>query len=457
MLEGVTWTINDPTIAEIDLPVNPGDPTAIKALSVGSTTVLASYGDQTGKLSLTTYAGGALPIGTLNWQIPSLGSCCISRIVSAVLADESTPAYYVEDDGAAGGNGAIRAISSNGQQQWIWPKGSSNRFPLLAAADDQGGAIYFANNDTENQFQSWGYVGRVDENGNETWQYQMSNSYTDFAIHPDGTILLLEGDFQNLGVDKLTALDPNSGQIKWGIPVTGTSQSVSQNFTIIPDPNGTNQFTGQPETTYEAYCTPGTSTSTSSSGTPPYGAISIGSEGTIYLPFSGNNMTVFDGEPCDPSPDPSHPGFPHRINQATASWSATSTLQMMAIHSDGTYSVQFVDTQSGSGTNWAFAVGPEYSPLGRPIPDGEGGVLFPYGASLYDISTSGSQKFGLPAGTSPYYFFMNDLIVGGDGTAYLTASNNVGFDTLLAIDIPRSNKMELHLYFSWPVDRTHGG
>lgn len=111
--------------------------------------------------------------------------CCVSRIVSAVLADESTPSYYVEDDGAAGGNGAIRAISSTGQQQWIWPTGTSTRSPILAAADDQGGAIYFANNDTENQFQSCCYLGRVDENGNETWQYQMTNGYEDYAVHPD--------------------------------------------------------------------------------------------------------------------------------------------------------------------------------------------------------------------------------------------------------------------------------
>jgi hypothetical protein len=87
--------------------------------------------------------------------------------------DDNTPDLYAEDDGAYGGYGAIRALTADGQQKWIWPSTSTKTIPTLLAGDDQGRAIYFASPDNiPGPFQSYCYFGRVDQNGNESWQCQ---------------------------------------------------------------------------------------------------------------------------------------------------------------------------------------------------------------------------------------------------------------------------------------------
>ena len=157
--------------------------------------------------------------------------------------DDNTPDLYVEDDGARGGNGSIRALAADGQQKWIWPSAPSDQFPLLIAADDQGGAFYLVSQNTPGPFDTYCYYGRVDQNGNETWQYQASNCQDDYAIHPDGTIFLVEPDFQATNATVVVALDPTTGQIKFTIPAPGNSL---------------------------------------------LGRMSISSDGSLYLPFSTN-------------------------------------------------------------------------------------------------------------------------------------------------------------------------
>src|SRR5207245_7689573 len=69
-------------------------------------------------------------------------------------------------------------------------------------------------------------------------------------------------------------------------------------------------------------------------------------------------------------------------------------LQMMVIQSDGSFSTQLLDSASVDAP-------------GRPIPDGQGGVLIAAsGAStstgaLYHASTSGTSKFSLPFNPTP--------------------------------------------------------
>jgi len=138
LINNPTWTSDDSSIAEVLPPANPGDPTLLQADAVGTTTLIASFGDRTGNAKISVLPAGApLPIGSVQWEIPSLGSYGIRKTVQALRVDENTPDLYVQDDGAHGGNGAIRAFTSEGQQKWIWPSTPSDQSPLLAAADDQ--------------------------------------------------------------------------------------------------------------------------------------------------------------------------------------------------------------------------------------------------------------------------------------------------------------------------------
>jgi len=349
-LNSPSWTLNDTSIAKIVPPVNPGDPILLQADAIGTTNLIASYGDRTGVGIVSVVAADAsLPMGSVQWQIPSLGPYGISKTVQAVRVDDITPDLYSQDDSANNGNGAIRALSADGYQKWIWRPAGTDNFPLLAAADNMGGVVYFASMDNPNQFQSYCYFGRLDENGNETWQYQETNCREDYAIHPDGTIFLVEPSFQTTNTDVITALDPNTGQIKFTIPAPGDVFSR--------------------------------------------GAMSISSDGSIYLPFSTNVDT-----------------------------------ELMVMQSDGSYTTQQLDSTPAQG-------------LGRAIPDGQGGALVTASTppALYHATTSGTSKFLLPI-TPPQifdaFYDSGPMLLGEDGTAYLVGSSDPSgpVDTQLAID-----------------------
>jgi hypothetical protein len=58
--------------------------------------------------------------------------------------------------------------------------------------------------------------------------------------------------------------------------------------------------------------------------------MSISSDGTLYIPLSGVS-TVFDGMPCDSSPDLNNSGYTHAVDTSAASWTATANLYLMAV------------------------------------------------------------------------------------------------------------------------------
>jgi IPT/TIG domain len=428
------WTFDDTSIAEIIPPQNPGDPTLLQADAVGATDFIASVGDRTGIATITVLpAGAAFPVGTVQWSVPPLGSFGFSKTIQSVRIDENTPDLYAEDDGAYGGNGSIRGLTADGQHKWIWPSTNQDKFPLLVAADNQGGALYFANQDTPNQFGSYCYFGRVDENGNESWQYQETNCSEDYAIAPDGTIFLVEDAFQNSAATVITALDPSTGQVKFTVPLPAASQvTTGADATEGLDPNRPSGL---------SYCTPGTSGSTVTSTSSIHGSISISSDGTVLIPFT-TSSDVTDAEPCDSSPDPSFPGYPHVVQPTDGSWSSSGTLQLMSIHPDGSTSVQQLDANSSSGTGQTPGQQVGFFGMGRAISDGQGGALLTISSppSLYHASTSGVSKFGLPitpdAPPGDDLYLSDSMLLGEDGSAYITGSSTpeAPVDTVLAID-----------------------
>lgn len=425
-ISGAAWSVSNPVIAQIDPPAN-GQPMLVQGNAAGITTLTAAYANQTGTATVTVLpGGGSLPSNGVAWSAPSLGSYGISKIIPAVPS-QGGAAFYAEDDGAYAGNGAIRAFDVNGQQLSIWPGSSaSDAFPLLVAADNQGGALYFANQDNPNQFQSYCYFGRMDQSGNETWEYQESNCNEDTAVGPDGTIYLLEDDFQNSGNNVLTALDPTSGQIKFTVLLPGfDTNEGGADYTMMPPP-------GDPNGPQQPYCTPGTTISAGSTSTNAqsfeHGNMFVGAYGTIYIPLTGGT-TYFDGEPCNSTPDPSNPGYTTVVtfaNDSQGSFTDTRTLYLMAVNTDGSYSVQTIDNQTLTGPGWLGA--PQYDVfLQRGAPDGQGGVFLPIEQTLYYTGgTNVSLPFPVPPG--------DDLALGSDGTAYVRQwdPNGSGYRNILS-------------------------
>ncbi|HEV2315551.1 MAG TPA: SBBP repeat-containing protein [Candidatus Acidoferrales bacterium] len=431
-VSGATWSVGNTTVAQINPPAN-GQPTLLQADAVGITTLVGSYGNRTAVATVTVLpAGSALPNGAVLWSVPSLGPYGMRKIVNAAPG-VGAPAVYAEDDGAYGGNGAIRAFDANGQQLWIWPPSSSDAFPLLAAGDNQGGAIYFASQDNPNQYDSYCYFGHVDENGNETWQYQETNCREDYGIAPDGTIFLVEPEFQNNGTVTVTALNPATGQMKFTVTMPGAGQNTSgADSSVLYDTNTDNYYT---------YCTPGTSGTTNYDTFANVGAMSIDANGNVYIPFS-TSIGTSDASGCDSSPDPNDPGYPHKVKPTDGNWTFSQSFQMMTIHPDGTYSTQQLDSASGSGTNAGGGSSGGFRGFERAIPDGQGGELVPIYSppTLYHVSSLGISKFSLPVQPPGFFDGFLDpdpLILGENSTAFLTgASSQYSYpiDTVLAIN-----------------------
>lgn len=420
VVNNLSWNVQENSVGIVEEPVNPGDPIVLRAIGVGTSAFSVASGNRTGQAQLTVLAGIALPVGTVRWKLPSLGPYGISRIIQSERVDDDTPVFYIQDDGVAGGNGAICALREDGQQKWIWPANGEARYPLVLAGDNFGGTIYIASNDVPNQFEGWCYLGRVDQSGIETWQYQFSNCYEDYAIHADdGTIFLLEPVFQNTASTQVTALDPNTGQIKFSLPLPQLSQSSGQNFRYDPA-NPTVPL-----------CAPGATIPPSSLAEARSGSLSIDADGTVYLTLSSESV-LYDAAGCDPGPDPWNP---YPVNTALASWTATATLHLMKIRLDGSYTLQTLDSRTNSGVNWSGAAAARFSRPGRAIPDGQGGVLLAQARALYRASTSGVTKFTLPIDAA-IPFYNTPLLVGEDGTAYLVGSSSYTSpnDRILAVD-----------------------
>jgi hypothetical protein len=436
----VTWTIDETSVAEINPPQQTGDPTVLQANEPGTANIIAAVGNRTGTAKVTVYNGTALPVGSVRWAVPSLAGG-IYNTVQATRVDTNTPDFYASDGGTF-----IRALTSNGQQKWVWPAAGVARFPFLLAADNQGGAIYFASNDVQNQFQGWCYVGRVDQIGHESWQYQETNCNEDYVIGADGTIFLLEEDFQNQGWTQITALDPNTGNIKFGVPLPADSDdAIALNFSFIAgDPgNAVNRF--------DPYCTPGTSanlyTMPGGSGAPGnipvlHGGLSVSSEGTIYLPIAPHGILTLDAGSCDPGSDPNHPLL---IDRSKATQTTNSPLQLFVISRDGTSAIQEVDSQSVTTINWNA---PQYltpnfrfnsGAPGRAIPDGNGGTFLVGYQTLYHGNGSGFSYSTLPISVPQCFatdYTCDPLLLGEDGTVYLTGhSSPTGpVDTATAVE-----------------------
>jgi IPT/TIG domain/PQQ-like domain len=422
-----TWSIGNPSLAAIIPPVNQGDPTLLQANVIGTTTLTGTSPDgRTGTAQVSILSGTSLPIGTVQWEIPSLGNSTpgITNMVQTLRIDDTTPDFYVFDSAANGGSGAFRALTATGQQKWMFtPSAPGGEELALLAADDQGGFIYTRDDSSDRLM-----VGRVDENGNQSWLVSTPGFASNVAIHPDGTIYFVQQDYLNTGSSPtaVMALDGATGQLKFTIPLPSSSSS-STDISNLNDPAGGPGGDGYP--LLAPYCTPGTSSAPSTFPT-NYGSLTISSGGIVYLPI-GPGTSTYHAMPCDSSPDPLHPGFPHLVKTTDGNVTESSNLQVLAINSDGSYSFRQLDsissTETGdfAGPGGLFFDGSLGVTLGGATPDGNGGTLVAvnsaYWASsvpsaFYHDTGSAVAKLNLTAGPK------GDVLIGEDGTAYLSGT-----------------------------------
>ncbi len=416
-----TWSIGNPSIAAIVPPANQGDPTLIQANATGNTTLTGTSSDgRTGSAQVSILAGTAIPIGTVQWEVPSFntGFGGIVQVVQSLRIDDTTPDFYLLDSSGNGDN-TIRAFTADGQQKWTFTPSAEPDTLGILAADDQGGLIY----KMDDSFSDVPFLGRVDQTGTPTW-LRAGSWGGRIAIHPDGTIYFVQSWPAPAGISpsSVVALDGTTGQTKFTIPLP-TSTWTTANESLLYDPNGGTSGNGYPIWGY--YCTPGTSIGPLPE---PYrvGYSSISSDGTVYIPIS-TSVQSFDVMPCDSTPDLHHPGYPHLV-QSTNLVTASSVLQVLVIHADGSYSFRQLDSTSS-------ALFESSSVFARATPDGNGGMLLAVDNSSASVPSTfyhddGSAVAKLTLTINP----KSEILTGEDGTAYVSGTTSGGSGAILAIN-----------------------
>jgi outer membrane protein assembly factor BamB len=163
----VTWTISDPSVAEISTD----NPPVLTAKAAGHATITAGEASA----DLTVYEGFALPDGTVRWSAPGDGSGLVKMALAVPSPDTVADVFALQS------SGLVQALRLDGSLVW------TSRFPDSVSdvkPDASGGLLGIT--DTS--------VSRLDPaTGQQSWQHQLSgNIDSSLAVHPEGTIFILE-------------------------------------------------------------------------------------------------------------------------------------------------------------------------------------------------------------------------------------------------------------------------
>ncbi len=205
---GLTWTSTDTTV----LSLSTEDPPVLTAIAPGHITVTA--GDSSA--DVTVISGSALSPGDVLWSSPGDGS----GIVQAVPA---VPSYTgVADIFLLQNSGNVQAVRSDGTVAWTATVGAGNT--LLP--DFQGGLVVSAA-DTVKRFDGM--------NGQQVFAYSFVNpggtSYAyrgkhPVAVHPDGTVFVVDGD-------SVVGIDSQTGAAKFNVSMEHWTSSATSDCTPL--------------------------------------------------------------------------------------------------------------------------------------------------------------------------------------------------------------------------------
>jgi IPT/TIG domain-containing protein/glucodextranase-like protein/Big-like domain-containing protein/VCBS repeat protein/uncharacterized protein DUF4329 len=205
-LTNPTWSSDNSAIAAIDANGT------VTASSIGQATLTATSGALTAHATVTVYAAGALPVGTVRWAVddpPNTDGCSLvgvsgvdaTSVAQVCLVDSST--YAVR----------LGGLTTDGQSTWsvMLPLAADERFPVIAGAVN-GGVLL------RSQRVNGGWVlTRVDPMGGANWQYSTPLEVSAQAQAPDGTLFLTTFDRSGNSSNSILALDGSTGAVKFNL------------------------------------------------------------------------------------------------------------------------------------------------------------------------------------------------------------------------------------------------
>jgi hypothetical protein len=404
-----TWTISDPTLAEISSDSSP----QLTALAIGQPALTATVQGISAQ-TLVNISGVALSPGMERWSDPPLTRATGEHVFQAVPAPGTPDLYAVENGPCLDRfcntlNKLIVAYSADGTQLWqrSLPQQNASLSPSFWTAPDRFGGIviqYAPDSSLQSQI-----IDLDGQTGATVWQdnFRSDGGATNLAVRPNGDIVLAitvpTQPFDGTSHQELFVLDGNSGQ-RTSIPLQQQTQTTFFN---------------------------GVSSQQQRLG---LGPITSDADGTIYVEYSGLNQqtSVFINGGLQSNED-------YRLQLVTVAPDNSETEQ--TLQSGFIFRPAF-----GDATGSVMIVGPA-------IPDGQGGILAlwsqgppvinqdvtePY--MVTHITPGGGTTYELPSlavtllgnqfsSVNPGFQFLRPVI-NESGTAFAASGHTTAFDII---------------------------
>jgi len=235
---GGTWTVSNPTVAEV---VVENDEVSVRAVGGGQATLILSRDALTAEATVDVLlAGSTPPSGTTLWSLTPATPDPVLRgeVLRALWVDAPDgvehPSLFFVDEGIEWAPKwvrrwerptRIRATTVDGRE--LWEHLVEGPIIRQVAADNHGGLTFLLESwhDENGQFYP-DTIRRLDGfTGAVSWEYSAAftnastSSLTEFAIHPDGRVFVVEDGGGPDNITDLIALDGASGlESRWQLP-----------------------------------------------------------------------------------------------------------------------------------------------------------------------------------------------------------------------------------------------
>ena len=403
-----TWTVDNTSVATISTDASP----ILTGVAAGTVTLTGSVAGISTQIQVNILAGTSLPIGTVLWSAPSTPGFTVQQIVQAVPTANGPDLYSIENN--SNNTPLIRAMNSDGRPLWTtqFAAGTNMASVLGSSArpampDGSGGILLMVVANPGGVPSTYQLVDLDGQTGTQRWTYNLASNFNPLsqtaAIRGDGTIFKVQ---PIQGQPALIGIDPNTGSTVFAYVPPRSSYA----FNTVNDPNSTSSVTGSaPGSLYSP---------------------TIGPDGTVYSAVSKIDLTATNY--CDLGP-----------------YSITMTDSLLQVAPDGSTSLtqirQDVSNQTYSGGSFLgnftipnssisvnlYQTAPSAS-FFSVIPDGQGGVLMPYGYALtaplaqhplQGHITHIPSGGGLNDSTLP--LVPGTTVLGENGTAFATDGSSV--------------------------------
>lgn len=334
-LHGAEWSVDDPTLAEIQ---EEQGFIVLHAKAVGTVRVSAALGGETRFREIQIWsAGEPLPAGTSRWSVHPIGRSI--KELPAVPTIGGTDVFFLEQ--TAGGSTYLRGMTNDGIQVWTWVLPEKNRDVELVCGDWLGGALISANHGNSYTLYTVGKDGEL------RWQRTMAgvrkgHAYNlDHLAHvltqsPDRTVTEVTGLDEATGGQRFELTVPPSYEKRINIRKVGARIVCASEPGLSPTQTGTSR-------------------------------LFVNSDGLAYVAFTQQAWTLKAAN-CVPGSVVVPTDVKQEREQKVVLWQ---------IHPDGTYRSTVVEESSSRGplTEHLRVV----TPTGGIIPDGFGGILLSVG------------------------------------------------------------------------------